>query len=230
MSLVMPASGRPRACSACSGPLASCSALGAAGVAEPGAQALLGRLVEGGDVEVGGGAAGRGDGDAPRRRRCRGPTPDHVDADPRAGRRVLVEPRRHLLGGEHAAVDVEARTRPPPRPPRGCRRAGRAAPGTPGRRRPGAPGRGPRPGGPARARRPRAARRSTSWLSRRLRSTPSRCSRSDSPALPLIWSTCATTPARSPYWLIHLAAVLGPTPGTPGRLSEDSPTSAARSL
>jgi hypothetical protein len=28
---------------------------------------------------------------------------------------------------------------------------------------------------------------------------------------------------------IHFAAVFGPTPGTPGRLSEDSPTSAAMS-
>src|SRR5674476_622511 len=70
----------------------------------------------------------------------------------------------------------------------------------------------------------------TSWFSRRLRRTPSRCSRSDSPALPLISLTWATTPVRSPYCWIHLAAVLGPTPGTPGRLSEDSPTSAARSL
>ena len=59
---------------------------------------------------------------------------------------------------------------------------------------------------------------------------PSRCSRSESPALPLISSTCATRPVRSPYCPSHFAAVLGPTPGTPGRLSLDSPTSAARSL
>ena len=70
----------------------------------------------------------------------------------------------------------------------------------------------------------------TSWLSRRLRSTWSRWSRSDSPALPLIWSMPATMPSRSPNWVIHFAAVLGPTPGTPGRLSEVSPTIAARSL
>ena len=63
----------------------------------------------------------------------------------------------------------------------------------------------------------------TSWLSRRLRSTWSRWSRSDWPALPGILSMLATMPSRSPYWVIHFAAVLGPTPGTPGRLSDDSP-------
>lgn len=70
----------------------------------------------------------------------------------------------------------------------------------------------------------------TSWLRRRLRRTWSRWVRRDSPALPLISCTCSTMPARSPYAVIHLAAVLGPTPGTPGRLSEVSPTRAARSL
>ncbi len=70
----------------------------------------------------------------------------------------------------------------------------------------------------------------SSWLRRRLRSTPSRWARTFSPALPLIWSTLATRPSRSPYCPIHFAAVLGPTPGTPGRLSLFSPTSAARSL
>ena len=34
---------------------------------------------------------------------------------------------------------------------------------------------------------------------------------------------------RLPYWVIHLAAVLSPTFGTPGRLSELSPRSAATS-
>jgi hypothetical protein len=34
-----------------------------------------------------------------------------------------------------------------------------------------------------------------------------------SPALPLISSTCATRPVRSPYCPSHLAAVLGPDPG-----------------
>ncbi len=32
-----------------------------------------------------------------------------------------------------------------------------------------------------------------------------------------------------PNWTSHFAAVFGPTPGTPGRLSLDSPTIAARS-
>ena len=63
-----------------------------------------------------------------------------------------------------------------------------------------------------------SSRSSTSRLSRRLRSTPSRCSRRLSPALPLISSTWATTPARSPYWPSHFAAVFGPTPGHAGQV------------
>ena len=37
------------------------------------------------------------------------------------------------------------------------------------------------------------------------------------------------TPSREPYFWIHFWAVFGPTPGTPGMLSEVSPRSAARS-
>ena len=35
--------------------------------------------------------------------------------------------------------------------------------------------------------------------------------------------------ARLPYWRIHFCAVFSPTPGTPGRLSDGSPRSAAKS-
>ena len=48
-------------------------------------------------------------------------------------------------------------------------------------------------------------------------------------ALPLSSPACATRSSRLPYCCSHLTAVFGPTPGTPGRLSLDSPTSAARS-
>ena len=92
----------------------------------------------------------------------------------------------------------------------GLRTAARAAPGTRGRRRRGAPPRGPRCAARGRRRDSGRSRSSTSWLSRRLRSTPSRCSRRFSPALPLISSTWATTPARSPYCASHFAAVFGP--------------------
>ena len=37
---------------------------------------------------------------------------------------------------------------------------------------------------------------------------------------------CATMPSALPYSLSHFAAVFGPTFGTPGMLSELSPTSA----
>ncbi len=42
-------------------------------------------------------------------------------------------------------------------------------------------------------------------------------------------SRCPKTPSRSPYLVSSLAAVFSPTPGTPGRLSEGSPRSAASS-
>ena len=66
-------------------------------------------------------------------------------------------------------------------------------------------------------------------FNRRFRLTSSMCSRKASPTLPPIESRFARMPSKPPYWLIHLAAVFGPTPGTPGRLSAVSPTSAARS-
>ena len=39
----------------------------------------------------------------------------------------------------------------------------------------------------------------------------------------------ATRASSEPYWRSHLAAVTGPTPGTPGMLSEVSPTKASQS-
>ena len=73
------------------------------------------------------------------------------------------------------------------------------------------------------------SRSQTRALSRRLRITSPRCSRSASPFLPVISSAWAMTLSRPSYWLIHLAAKPWPTPGTPGRLSEVSPTRAASS-
>jgi hypothetical protein len=74
-----------------------------------------------------------------------------------------------------------------------------------------------------------SSRSHTSSFRRRFLITWSRWSRRLCPALPATWSTFATIPSRPSNWLIHFAAVFGPTPGTPGRLSLDSPTSAARS-
>ena len=45
----------------------------------------------------------------------------------------------------------------------------------------------------------------------------------------MISFTRSITSFSEPNWFSHLAAVFGPTPGTPGRLSLCSPTSAARS-
>ena len=47
-----------------------------------------------------------------------------------------------------------------------------------------------------------------------------------SPILPLMPSAASITPCREPCSLISFAAVLGPTPGTPGMLSLLSPISA----
>ena len=70
-----------------------------------------------------------------------------------------------------------------------------------------------------------ASRRST-IRSRFLRARPS-CSARLSRSLGVCLSTLAKIPSSPPYWLISLAAVFSPTPGTPGRLSELSPRSAA---
>ncbi len=47
--------------------------------------------------------------------------------------------------------------------------------------------------------------------------------------MPLTSSTRSTSSANEPNWLIHFAAVFSPTPGMPGRLSDGSPRSAAKS-
>ena len=52
------------------------------------------------------------------------------------------------------------------------------------------------------------------------------CARRLSPTLPSISSWCASRLSSVVYWFSHFAAVFGPTLGTPGMLSEASPTSA----
>ena len=59
--------------------------------------------------------------------------------------------------------------------------------------------------------------------------TSPRCSRSASPFLPVILSAWVMTLSRPSYSFNQRAAKPGPTPGTPGRLSDVSPTIAARS-
>jgi hypothetical protein len=60
----------------------------------------------------------------------------------------------------------------------------------------------------------------------RERSSVGRLSRRLSPTLPEMSAACATMPSALPYSASHFAAVFGPTFGTPGMLSELSPTSA----
>lgn len=47
--------------------------------------------------------------------------------------------------------------------------------------------------------------------------------------MPLTSSARSTSSSNEPNWLIHFAAVFSPTPGMPGRLSDGSPRSAAKS-
>ena len=54
----------------------------------------------------------------------------------------------------------------------------------------------------------------------------SKLARRFSPILPFTASALAITASSEPYWLSHLAAVFGPTFGTPGMLSTESPISA----
>ena len=58
---------------------------------------------------------------------------------------------------------------------------------------------------------------------RRLSRASSTCARRFSPILPLTSSACAMTSSSEPYCTISAAAFLGPMPGTPGMLSEESP-------
>lgn len=59
--------------------------------------------------------------------------------------------------------------------------------------------------------------------------TASRCARRFSPAFPFTSSARSHSSANDPNWMIHFAAVFSPTPGMPGRLSDGSPRSAAKS-
>ncbi len=69
----------------------------------------------------------------------------------------------------------------------------------------------------------------SSSVSRRFCSTEARCSRSFSPTLPLTVSTWSTSASSEPYSRTHFAAVFSPTLGMLGRLSLGSPRSAAKS-
>ena len=242
MSLVSPASSRPRAASAWIGPLASCSALGRPGrPARPPAPARRPRSARSGRCTR-------------RRRRgrrwparsgsrCPGPRsrwpPARSRPPPAACSASQLRPPRPGPGtsastsnpsaGLGAVAGAPAAT--PADPVRAAsRRAGRAAPGTAGCRRAGGSAPGPRARG-ARSprRRPRSGTSRASSVSWRLRSTSARCSRSLSPALPLTSSTRSTSSASEPNSVTHLAAVFSPTPGMLGRLSLGSPRRAAKS-
>ena len=166
---------------------------------------------------------------APRRcRRASVPCTVHADpVDRRAGVRRRASPPTSP-GAEPRRRSGRSRSRrSPPRTP-ASRRAGRAAPGTPGRRRACAP-----PGGPTAARARSAgpssrSRSRTSALRWRLRITSPRCARRFSPALPLISSAWVMTLSRPSYWVIHLAAVFGPTPGHAGQVVGGPPPPAPR--
>ena len=174
MSLVRPASGRPRASSACIGPLASCSALGRAGSASHARQRRLAPAASSVDqVDVRRGAVGRGDGDRPRRRRCRAPSvPTTCTPGPRAGRRARPATPATSLGAEHARRRRRSRARPP------ARRRSRVANSRSRSTRNSRPSKTWWTCSRSQDRRCRSAtldraasRSPTSWLSRRLRST-----------------------------------------------------------
>ena len=69
----------------------------------------------------------------------------------------------------------------------------------------------------------------TRALRRRLRRTSSTCSRRASPLFPPTSAALDRSESNPSNLLSHCAAVFGPTPGIPGRLSEVSPTNAASS-
>ncbi len=73
------------------------------------------------------------------------------------------------------------------------------------------------------------SRSRSSRFNRWLRKALSTFSLRLSPTFPPISSRFSKMASNDPYSCIHLAAVFGPTPGTPGRLSLVSPTRAARS-
>ena len=108
MSTTSPASSQPRAASARLGPLASWSALGRAGVRQPGGH---GRVVVGadvGDVDPRGLALAGRDGDGHDLAGAGTPAALDRHADALAGGRVLLQPRRGLAGREPSAVELEA--------------------------------------------------------------------------------------------------------------------------
>ena len=78
-----------------------------------------------------------------------------------------------------------------------------------------------------RSRRRRAARRGGAPSGRGSCGCAPRWRRGSRGASGVCLSTLAKIPSSPPYWLISLAAVFSPTPGTPGRLSLGSPRSAA---
>ena len=164
--------------------------------------------------------------------RCPGPTlPRNATPDP-ARRRGRARRARWRPRPPASRVDRDVETlfglgllRP-----RQWRTGARAAPGTGGRRRAGAPLRGPTA---ARARASSvdvdvdvahqfgepavAARRWRGARAARRRPCPSPCRR------------CSISARSEPYSRTHFAAVFSPTPGMPGRLSLGSPRSAAKS-
>ena len=108
MSLVTPARPRPRAASAWSGPLASCSALGRCRVSEPARQRGLVLLGQRYRVKIGPRSVGGRDGQRGQRAGAASPAAEHGKAGPFSTGPVLVQPLRHLAGPGPGDLHVEA--------------------------------------------------------------------------------------------------------------------------
>ena len=215
MSRSSPASGMPRAASASIGPLASCSTLGRAGSASQAAEGLLVRRVEPRRSSTYAAPSSVAKASAVHVAGAGAPVPDRVHADPAAGAGVLGQPaapaRRCRAPASltskpdsstaSSSVGIASSSRS-----RSTRNSSPSKSVCTACRSHGWPRRGP--SGPT-----SSSRSQTSALSRRLRITSPRCSRSASPFLPVISSACAITLSRPSYWLIHLAAKPWPTPG-----------------
>ena len=77
------------------------------GIAEPRRERLFVALGQLSGIEIGAGAIGRGEGEPADYPGAATPGADNRKTKPDAGRRVLGEPGRHLVGPELATLDLE---------------------------------------------------------------------------------------------------------------------------
>ena len=217
VSEVRPARSQPRAQIASSGPLASCIALCRSGSAEPVDQRGLVGTVQLGRRRR---TPRRRRRPGPARSRLRGPNPSGRSRPRRCARRWRARPASRPTP-RAAGSRPRDRTRPPARPrPRWASASSSRSRST----RNSSPSNNWWVASRFHGRRSRSSmvsgssRSSTSALICRLRSTSSIRSWNASAALPFSSPACAVRFSRPSYISSHLAAVFGPTPGTPGQV------------